>query len=196
MSIDRRSFLLYLPLAARAACPRGASRLLVLVDDVSPSYHRSPALASKEQDIVGALGPQDLFTELELGGAFSPDRVKVQCRMPAVSPELLAAVRRPRELLERQRRLNEIWKRVDAQRASVTAFLAATRHIQGPTPLFETLTYVSDHLRRADAAEKRLAIFSDLVHDHAGRTERLPAGRDTPALRRCERQLCPPDGAC
>jgi hypothetical protein len=174
MVIDRRSFLLSLPLVARASCPTGASRLLVLIDDVSPSYRRSPAMVSQQQAIVDALGPGDAFTDVELGGAFTPARVKVQCLMPAASPELLTRVRRPRELLENQRRLNAIWKRVDALRGPVAAFVAAPRHTQGPTPLFETLTYLSNHMMRSGAVEKRLAIFSDLVHDCAGRTSAYP----------------------
>jgi hypothetical protein len=180
MVINRRSFLLSLPLAARATCPTGAYRLLVLIDDISPSYRRSPAMVSKQQGIVDAFGPGDGFTDVELGGAFTPDRVKVQCQMPSVAPELLARVRRPRELLENQRRLNAVWQRVDALRAPVAVFVAAPRHIQGPTPLFETLNYLSDHMMRSDAAEKRLAIFSDLVHDCAGRTSAYPPAETHP----------------
>lgn len=174
MQITRRAFLYSLPLSAQAACVSEGPRLIVQIDDVSPSYRRGPFVVSKQQAIIAALGPGDRLTDIELGGPFTPDRVKVQCLMPIAPPQLFEKVRRPRDLVENQQRLERVWTRVDDQRKSVAEFLAAPRHIQGPTPLFETLDYVSQHMMRSDAAEKRLVIFSDLVHDNAGRTSGYP----------------------
>jgi len=180
MQITRRAFLYSLPLSARAACVSDGPRLVVQIDDVSPSYRRGPAMVSKQQAIVATLGPGDGFTDIGLGGRFTPDCVKIQCLMPVAPPQLFAKVQRPRDLVENQQRLERVWARVDEQRKSVAGFLAGPRHIQGPTPLFETLDYVSRQMMRSDASQKWLVIFSDLVHDNAGRTSGYPPAETHP----------------
>ncbi len=182
MRITRRAFLYSLQPSVRAAGPSSATRLLVQIDDVSPSYPRGAAVLSKQQAIVAALGPGDRFTDIELGGPFTPDRVKIQCFMPVAPPLLFETVRRPRDLVANQQRIESIWRRVDEQRKLVAEFLSKPRHIQGPTPLFETLEYVSRQMRTSDVAQKRLVIFSDLVHDNTGRISGYPPAEIHPAF--------------
>jgi hypothetical protein len=174
MNMNRRAFLLTLPLAAQQPCGSGATRLITEIDDVSPSYKHTEAVVGKQKAVVGALGPGDDFKLIELGGEFNPDKVKIQCSMPAVPDVLLAPVSRPRDLVINQKRLDAQWAAVSARQRSINVFLEGPRHVQGPTPLFETLAYVSTQMTNSKAAGKRLVIFSDLVHDHAGVSSPYP----------------------
>jgi hypothetical protein len=178
MIMHRRAFLLSLPLAAQQPCGSGTSRFTFEIDDVSPSYKHTPNVVAKQKEVVAALGPGDEFKLIELGGQFSPDRVRIQCAMPPIPAGLLAPVSRPRDLVAKQGRLDQLWGAVSARQKPIASFFDGPRHPQGPTPLFETLVYVAAQLARSAAVEKRLVIFSDLVHDHAGQSSPYPPRGD------------------
>jgi hypothetical protein len=182
MNIHRRAFLLSLPLAAQQPCGSGASRFTAEIDDVSPSYKHTKEVIAKQKDVIAALGPGDEFKLIEVGGEFSPDKVKIQCAMPPVPAGLLTPAARPRDVVAKQGGIDQLWAAVSARQRSINAFLDGPRRVQGPTPLFETLAYVAAQLARSAAAEKRLVIFSDMVHDHAGQSSPYPPRGDGPAF--------------
>jgi hypothetical protein len=102
--------------------------------------------------------------------------------MPQVPPGLLARAARPKDLVAKQRALDTLWAAVEARQKPIDAFLSGPRRVQGPTPLFETLDYVAAQLANSRFVEKRLVIFSDLVHDHAGQSSPYPPPGNGPAF--------------
>src|SRR5438270_5355761 len=85
--------------------PSVRPRAIYVLLDVTPSYKTSrPAAVSKILETVKALGPADRFYLIEIGGEFSPEkRVKIQCRMPAIDPQVLQPTRLPSIWRDRRR---------------------------------------------------------------------------------------------
>lgn len=161
-----------------AAAPLPEPRTVVAVLDLTASFHATAESVGKIKGVVRALGPNDTFLLLTLGGTFSPDKsVAIQCIMPKMDMGLMAPARSIRDWRERQSRITAIWA-ASAQRQA--AVVTALDHLVTParlnsTPLYQVLSYVSHWFASTPAAGARvLLIFSDLEQDSGGLRSSLP----------------------
>jgi hypothetical protein len=72
-----------------------------------------------------------------------------------------------------QLRLDDVWRRVEANQRSIESYLRTPPSVKGPTPLFETLAY-SAAVMKAAVGARTFLLFSDLIQDSGGVNSPLP----------------------